>query len=595
MNVKRKFGPADETHAMTPGCWDPAGNGIARNKDNEPPDPGGTDSRINGGPACTCVEYEMNFCKLEQRMAAMAKENEDLTRAYNAVLESEREHYNFFLNTREAIAVFDGELRLLKANPALLRLLGYSHSTEIQNFYMERIFADPGILDDLLKELLFRGNADDFETVLCRKGSNDQWPTVIGNGFVHFDGSGRIKHFEFAFTDVTKRKELEAQLLQAQKLEAIGTLAGGVAHDFNNLLMGIQGRATLIAMDLSHSHPHLEHTGAIEAHIKSAKMLTGQLLGLARGGKYQVSPMDINQLVRKSATLFGRTKKDLWIHFALEEGPAVVDADRSQMEQVLLNLLINAWQAMPNGGKIFLDTDIVVLDEGFCNLHRIKPGPYVRVRVRDEGVGLDQATRKRIFDPFFTTKEKTRGTGLGLASAYGIIKNHGGVITVESELGRGCTFDIFLPLSEKGAVPTVVKNTEPHRGSERILLVDDEDLIIDTGRIMLERLGYSVVVARGGWQAVETVKSSPNEIDLVILDMIMPDMDGGETFGHIREIAPDMRVMFCSGYAFNRQTNHIMKKACCGFIQKPFTLAELSKNIRKMLNGRSSEKNHDAA
>ncbi|MBW2710097.1 MAG: response regulator [Deltaproteobacteria bacterium] len=528
----------------------------------------------------------VNPSRMMRQIAALKAENDRLTQAYAAVVESERECHIFFQSAREAIVVFDHDMRLLKANPASVRLFGYSRLTDMKNLCLDNIFAEPGILDDLLKELLFTENLDGFEAVLCSRNRDKQWPAVIGSGFVHPDENGQPKHFEFVFTDITDHKKLEAQLLQVQKFEAIGTLASGVAHDFNNLLMGIQGRASLMALDLLPSHPHLEHIQAIEAHIQSAKDLTGQLLGFARGGKYQVRPIDINDLVNKSTTLFGRTKKGIRIHMKIEKAPVVVDADRGQMEQVLLNLFVNAWQAMPDGGELFLETGLVAPDDDFRGLYHVKPGSYARVTVTDTGIGMNEATRKRIFDPFFTTKEKSRGTGLGLASAYGIIKNHGGVITVASEPGCGSAFNIYLPVSEKEAVRVVSREAMSNRGSESILLVDDEDMILDVGRAMLETLGYRVVVAAGGEEAVEAVKSTGKEIDLVILDLTMPGMDGRKTFDHIHAIAPTMRVMLSSGHAvWDEQADKIMRKGYSGFIQKPFTIEALSQNVRRMLDG----------
>ena len=234
------------------------------------------------------------------------------------------------------------------------------------------------------------------------------------------------------YEDITENTKLERQLQQSQKFEAIGTLAGGIAHDFNNLLMGIQGRASLMSVDLESSHPHSEHIKAIEGYIRSATDLTKQLLGFARGGKYEVRPIDINVLLIESAAMFGRTKKEIRIHNKLQNPPPVVEVDRRQIEQVLLNLYVNAWQAMPDGGEIYLETKIVTLDDAYCKPHQVKPGRYAKVSVTDTGIGMDESVCQRIFDPFFTTKEKARGTGLGLSSAYGIIKNHAGILTVYS-------------------------------------------------------------------------------------------------------------------------------------------------------------------
>lgn len=392
-------------------------------------------------------------------------------------------------------------------------------------------------------------------------------------------------------TDITQTKKfeqertrMEMQLQQAQKFEAIGTLAGGIAHDFNNLLMGIQGRASLMMIELAPPHPHLEHLHAIEEYIRSATDLTKQLLGFARGGKYQVTPFDINELLLTSASMFGRTKKEIRVHTQCQGAPLVVEADRGQIEQVLLNMFVNSWQAMPEGGELCLETKAVELDEAFCRPHQIPAGRYVRVTVADTGIGMSAATRQRVFDPFFTTKEKGRGTGLGLASAYGITKNHGGLITVESEEGHGATFTVYLPASDKEIGPEISLQGTLLKGWETILLVDDEDMILDVGRCMLEKLGYRVLPARGGQEAVEALGRANHDIQLVILDLIMPEMDGGKTFDRLRAIRPDLRVLLSSGYALDRQAEEIMRRGCNGFIQKPFTISELSNKVRAILD-----------
>ncbi len=392
--------------------------------------------------------------------------------------------------------------------------------------------------------------------------------------------------------DITERihaeKEKEAlreKLQQAQKFEAIGTLAGGVAHDFNNLLMGIQGHASLMSLDQDRSHPHREHIHAIEEYIRSATDLTRQLLGFARGGKYETKPLDINELVQGSAAMFGRTKKEIQIHTKFQASPLVVEADRGQIEQVLLNMYINAWQAMPpEGGELYLETKSVTLDEAYCKPHQAVPARFVKVSITDTGKGMDEATRHRIFDPFFTTKEMARGTGLGLASAYGIIKNHGGMVTVYSEIDHGTTFNIYLPVSGSEAYKEAAAEKDLVRGSATILFVDDEALVIQVGQAMLDKLGYRVVACRTGQEAVNAVRAMGNEIDLVILDMIMPEMDGGRIFDRIREIQPDMPVLLSSGYAINGHAEKIMRRGCNGFIQKPYNIRDLSNKVRQILD-----------
>ena len=394
---------------------------------------------------------------------------------------------------------------------------------------------------------------------------------------------GRLVRLQIA-TDITHLKKMEEELRQAHKMEAVGTLAGGIAHDFNNLLMGIQGRISLISFDMSSNHPIMEHINAIEDYIRNAVDLTKQLLGFVRGGKYEVKPVDINDLMLTTANMFGRTHKEISIHHKTHSKPIVVEADKSQLNQVLLNIFINAWQAMPNGGDLYLETSTLYLDEENSKPVQIEPGYFCMISVIDTGIGMDKATRQRIFDPFFTTKDKGRGTGLGLASAYGIVKNHGGTIKVMSEPGHGTTFNIYLPLSEAEAQHELTVEKNIVTGNETVLIVDDEEMILEVGKSMLEKLGYHVVVAGNGEQAVEMVANMKNQIDLVILDMIMPGMDGEKTFVQIREIQPELSILLSSGYSINGQATKIMRRGCDGFIQKPFNISGLARKIREVLD-----------
>ena len=386
-----------------------------------------------------------------------------------------------------------------------------------------------------------------------------------------------------SFIDIREQKRLAVQLLQAQKMEAIGTLAGGIAHDFNNMLMGIQGIASLMMLDFDPAHPQYERLKLIEDQVKSGADLTRQLLGFARGGRYEVKPTDINGIIRKSSSMFGRTRKEIAIHQKLEKEIWTVEVDQGQMEQVFLNLYVNAWQAMPGGGDIYLETQNVVWD-AHDQPGLDKPGRYVKISVSDAGMGMDEKTMGRIFDPFFTTKGLGRGTGLGLAMVYGIIKGHGGAIQVNSEPGRGTTFDIHLPASDKSIVEEKALPGEVLRGSETILLVDDEKMVLEVGRDMLAALGYRVFAAGSGQEAVAVFMEKKEEIDLVILDMIMPGISGGETFDRLREVDPGIAVLLCSGYSVDNRVQEILDRGCRGFLQKPFSLGILSKRVREALN-----------
>ncbi|MBU1161668.1 MAG: response regulator, partial [Proteobacteria bacterium] len=364
----------------------------------------------------------------------------------------------------------------------------------------------------------------------------------------------------------------------------IGTLAGGIAHDFNNLLMGIQGRTSLMMADLDSFQPQFEHLKWIEEYVKSAANLTRQLLAFARGGKYEVKPTDLNDLIKKSAEMFGRTKKEITIHRKIQKNIWPVEVDRSQIEQVMLNLYVNAWQSMPGGGEIYLETGNVILDDNYTRPYSIAPGKYVKVSVTDTGAGIEKDAQERIFDPFFTTKEMGRGTGLGLASAYGIIKNHGGYIDVYSEKGKGATFIICLPATEKEVATEKKIIHDILKGTETILLVDDEYIIVDVGKQMLEKMGYKVLIAKSGKAAVALYTANKDEIDMLILDMVMPEIGGGDTYDRLKEINPDIKVLLSSGYSIDGQAAKILDRGCNGFIQKPFNMKDMSQKIREILD-----------
>ncbi len=412
---------------------------------------------------------------------------------------------------------------------------------------------------------------------------------VTGRWYMNHDRAvvwvdGRLVKLQIA-TDITslkhterEKRQLQERLQQSQKMEAIGTLAGGIAHDFNNLLMGIQGRTSLILLDLASNDPHHEHLKSIEAYVQSATGLTRQLLGFARGGKYEPKPTDINRLVDDSANLFGRTKKEIRIHKKLPSDLWPVEVDRGQIQQVLLNLYVNAWQAMPSGGDLYLQSGNQRLNKADAKALQLPAGKYVSVTVADTGTGIDPSILPRIFDPFFTTKERGRGTGLGLAASYGIVHNHGGAIEASSTVGSGSTFTIYLPASAHAIIDEHPAEHRPTQGSGSILLVDDEPMIVDVGRMMLEKIGYSVITAVSGGEALAAYRKRPT--DIVILDMIMPDMGGGDVFDRLKELDPDVKVMLSSGYSLSGQTQEVFERGCIGFIQKPFTLDDLSQKVK---------------
>ncbi len=386
--------------------------------------------------------------------------------------------------------------------------------------------------------------------------------------------------------DVSERKKVEEELLRAHKMESLGTLAGGIAHDFNNLLMGIQGRASLLSLTKGLSDNNIEHIEAIEEYVKSASSLTRQLLGTAQGGKYDPKPTDINGLLQQSSQMFGRTRKEIVIVRDFTDPSPVADVDRQQIEQVLLNIYVNASQAMEKGGILTLASSVEKVDKVNYDKGELLQGVYIKIGVTDTGTGMDQETRQKVFDPFFTTKDKHRGTGLGLASAYGIIKNHGGLITVDSVVGEGTTFNIFLPCSQlpvREELP--VNESKVEKGAETILLIDDEDIIVEVGSALLTELGYKVIAVSSGEEAVAIFDKEQEKIDLVVLDLVMPNMDGSETFDILRHMKPSQPVILSSGYAIEGLAAEIMQRGCNAFIQKPFNLNDLSKTVRAVLDG----------
>ncbi len=384
-----------------------------------------------------------------------------------------------------------------------------------------------------------------------------------------------------------EKKKLEVQFRYAQKMEALGTLAGGIAHNFNNFLMGIQGNVSLMLLETDPNHPNYKRLKNIEKSIDSGSKLTSQLLGYTREGRYEVKPISLNQVVKEASDTFDATKKEIRVHQELSEDLFGINADQGQIKQVLLDLYVNAADAMPRGGDLFLKTINVTHKDITGKPYRVNPGRYVLLTIVDTGVGMDKTTMDRIFDPFFTTKGLSKATGLGLASVYGIVKAHGGYIDVDSKKGHGTTFSIYLPSYEKEVVEEKDLSPKVLKGKETVLLVDDDDMIVDVSNEMLSKMGYDVLIARGGKEAIEIISKAhnlPSAPDLVILDMIMPEMGGGETFDRMKEIDTEIKVLLSSGYSIDGQAKEILNRGCSGFIQKPFSMKELSVRIREILD-----------
>jgi len=533
---------------------------------------------------------------LEQKQLRCEKE------IINGKLEVTEERYRYLVeNSPDIIYTLDADGNFTFISDAVERLLGFKpeelmgkhHSTIIHEedqekarwFFNERRTGERASAGVELR-LKVRGGEEDYRTcdihhLTVELKSTGMYDRPVDDPQKIYLGTHGVAR------DVSDRKRLEAQLQQAQKMEAIGTLAGGIAHDFNNLLMAIQGYTSLMLLKTDPSHPHYEKLKNIEKYVQSGAELTKQLLGFARGGKYNVKPVDLNELIHQTSQMFGRTKKEIIIHENLDNDLWAVEADQGQLEQVLLNLYVNAWQAMPGGGDLFLETSNVTLDEMSMRPYNIPPGRYVTIRITDTGVGMDEKTQQRIFEPFFTTKEMGRGTGLGLASVYGIVKNHNGIIEVKSKKGEGTTFEIYLPASDKRLEEKAPEQEEIVKGPGTVLLVDDENMIVEVGSEILKALGYRVLAAKSGNEAIDIYQRYKGDIDVVILDMIMPGMGGGETYDRLKKIDPGVKVLLSSGYSINGEASEILERGCNGFIQKPFNIKALSQKLKELMNGSS--------
>jgi len=408
------------------------------------------------------------------------------------------------------------------------------------------------------------------------------------------DLDGNVVGILGTYQDITDYKLLEERMYQAEKLRSIGQLAGGVAHDFNNMLGGILGAAELLDMTLPEAgRDTRENIDIIRDTAKRAGELTQQLLAFSRKAKKHVAPADMNTVVRQTAAILSHTlDPSIALELDLSEFPMVVKGDAAQLQNAVLNLGVNARDAMPSGGQLRLATSTVAVDEAFCRQQGVtlSPGVYIQVSVMDTGAGIPEDVRNRIFEPFFTTKGVGKGTGLGLAAVYGTVKDHHGACTVQSEVGKGTVFKVYLPCSE-AEVPAELEAgaAVAEHGHGRVLLVDDEEIIRATAGSMLEEVGYKVTLAEHGRQAADLYRSNVEAgrpFDLVILDLIMPVMKGVEAFHEIRRADPDAKVLLASGFSMGSDVEELLVAGALGFIQKPYRFSTLARAVAKAIQGR---------
>jgi len=404
----------------------------------------------------------------------------------------------------------------------------------------------------------------------------------------HHDQEGRLIACDGILTDITERKALESQLLQAQKMEAIGQMAGGIAHDFNNILTAIVGFSTLIEMSMSKDDPQREHLNHVLAAAGRATDLTGSLLAFSRKQVINPRPVDLNQIIHKIEKFLKRIiGEDIDLTSCIHRQALVVDADIGQIEQVLMNLAANARDAMPRGGLLSLETGTMEMDAEYVKINGYgEPGRYAVIALSDTGEGMNESVRKKVFEPFFTTKEVGKGTGLGLSIVYGIVKQHNGFINAYSEPGKGTTFKIYLPLTQSAIADQQVGRQEAlEGGKETILLADDDTCLRELAEKFLGMFGYTVITAVDGNDALARFSANKDRIDLVILDVIMPNMSGKEVYDRIKEIHSAVKAIFISGYTGDIIHKHGLLDPNLVFVSKPLNPKDMLIKVREVLDG----------
>jgi two-component system cell cycle sensor histidine kinase/response regulator CckA len=528
------------------------------------------------------VERDKEILTFVARQLASAVE---IKRNEQALRRSEARYRSLVQSSVYGIYRSSLEGRFLDINPALIAMLGYGSPEEVLLLDPEQdVFAHAEEHRRLVEEFRNTGRLDGIEVKWKRKDGSTITVRISGRAVSSEDEPANV--LEAIAEDVTERRALEEQFRQAQKMEAVGRLAGGVAHDFNNLLMVISGYAEVILTKLDHDHPLTEKARAIQQAADRATTLTRQLLAFSRKQLLELKVVDVNAIVsdmeRLLRPLIG---ENVQLLAKLDPNAGYTRADAGQLEQVLMNLVVNAKDAMPAGGTLTIETQNIAVDE----THRrgqtfIHPGRYVMLSVSDTGMGMDKETQSRIFEPFFTTKEKGKGTGLGLSTVYGIVKQSGGYVMVQSEPGRGSTFHIYLPQVEGTAEKNVLPVARAAAGgTETILLVEDEESVRQLVRDTLESKGYKVVEAENGENGLKVASALQAKIELVITDVVMPGMGGREMVEQLARLRPETKVLYLSGYTEDAILSEGTIMTGATFLQKPFTLQNLSRKVRELL------------
>lgn len=538
------------------------------------------------------VTVKPTYEELDERVRALERE------ALEREKESKRtqEVYRSLLNSSaDAVVIYDLEGRTRHTSPAFSDLFGWT----LQEIKGERIPFVPDSEKEttaaIIRDLLQSGRpCRNFETRRYTKDGRLLDVSIAASRYL--DEEGNPAGILSMLRDISERKRLEAQLLHAHKMEAVGTLAGGISHDFNNILQIISGYVQILLMSTDPSHLDYAKLQAMEKAARKGSDLTRRLLIFSRKVEAELRPVDLNHAVLQVAKLLERTiPKMIMIETELAQDLKIVNADPLQLEQIIMNLGVNAADAMNEGGRLIFKTENAVLDETFCRTHvGSRVGEYVKLSVSDTGHGIEQELQQHIFEPFFTTKEVGKGTGLGLAMVYGIVKNHGGYIDFESAFAKGTTFQIFFPVL---AIDAEVRVSEERsqleflwgRG-EKILIVDDEKLLLEMAGELLGRFGYAPILAESGEQALEILKREKTAVDLAILDLSMPGMGGYRCLKEMLGMSPGLKVIIASGYSANRKVKETLRSGAAGFIAKPYHYNDMLKKIRETLKSTGRRK-----
>jgi len=502
---------------------------------------------------------------------------------------AEEKYRSIFENAVEGIYRSTPEGKLTSVNPALVRILGYASEEDLIAHRMEseiQHYVDPNCHEKLKAMLAEKGVVAGFECEVYRKDHSKLW--ISQNIRALRDASGNLLLHEGSVEDIAERKSLEEQFRQAQKMEAVGKLAGGVAHDFNNLLTAIIGYSDLNLQQLPPGDLRRSDIEEIKKAGQRASALTRQLLAFSRKQVLEPRVLDLNHTVSDMHKMLQRLiGEDIQLDPVLDPALGRTKADPGQVEQILMNLAVNARDAMPDGGKVTIETANVDLDEQYASDHvTVKPGPYVMLAISDTGCGMDRQTQAQIFEPFFTTKALGQGTGLGLSTVYGIVKQSGGSIWVYSEVGKGTTFKIYLPRvdEEVRELQRTAPPAEFPRGTETILVAEDDETVRTLTIAVLKTLGYQILEAANGDIALLICRNVEREIHLLLSDVVMPEMSGRELVQRLAGMRPHMRVLYMSGYTANAIVQHEVLDGSVNFLQKPFTPSALAQKVREVLD-----------